>query len=265
MPPSPGDRLNLPDIFTEISLEMRSELEKTRAALGHSGLKGQANEESVRRFLADHFPPSLEFVSGQAVDATGRLSRQLDIMVIDRARTPIFYREGTVRVVPSEGLVAVVEVTAKLTRKKLSEAIENMLSVKTLEKTAYFEGSEGPLVATFNAYGQEWTHLPTFYFLFAFESQSLDRMREAAAQEITDRGLQPSTRIDTMCVLDAGVITNLFDDGMIDALPTASSSVGSYSTEHALLLFYLLISRYLLQAGVAPIEIRRYVPDSFSF
>ena len=199
------------------------------------------------------------------MDAAGRLSSQLDIMVIDRDRTPIFYREGSVRVVPAEGLMAVVEVTAKLTRKKLSEAIENMLSVKTLEKTAYFEGSQGPLVTTFSAYGRDWTHLPTFYFLVAFESQSLDRIREAATQEFTKRGLEPSTRIDTMCVLDAGVITNLFDDGMIDALPTASSSVGSYSTEHALLLFYLLISRYLLQARVAPIEIRRYVADSFRF
>jgi len=244
---------------------MRSALEKTRTALGHAGLKGQANEEAVRRFLEERFPPSLEFVSGQAVDASGQLSRQLDIMVIDRARTPILYREGSVRVVPVEGLVAVVEVTAKLTRKKLSEAIENMLSVKTLEKSAYFEGSEGPLVTTFNAYGREWTYLPTFYFLFAFESQSLDRMREAAAQEITDRGLEPSTRIDTMCVLDTGVITNLFDGGMIDALPATDSIVGSYNTEHALLLFYLLISRYLLQAHVDPIELKRYIPDSFRF
>ena len=114
----------LQSIMAEVSDRMRSDLATARAALHHSGLKGTANEEGVRRIVRQYFPGSLDVATGTIVDSTGAQSRQLDVVLSDAARTPIFYEAAGTRVIPAECAIAVIEVKTDLTVEELGKAYE---------------------------------------------------------------------------------------------------------------------------------------------
>lgn len=92
------------DIFDQVAEKMRSDLAQSRSALQHPSLKGSSFEEVFRAFLREYLPKTLDVSSGVAVDSEGRSTRQLDMIVSDAAKTPIFYRSADTRVVPIEGV-----------------------------------------------------------------------------------------------------------------------------------------------------------------
>lgn len=93
----------LPAIFDEVAEQMRSDLRIARVALQHPGLKGASFETTFRRFLRQYLPKNLDVSTGVLVDARGNpASRQMDVIISDAAKTPIFYLSGDIRVVPIE-------------------------------------------------------------------------------------------------------------------------------------------------------------------
>ena len=250
--------MNIVDIFDQVADKMRSDLAEARSALEHAGLKGASFEEVFRNFLRTYLPATLDISTGIVVDSAGRSSRQLDVIISDAAKTPIFYRKGDTRVVPVEGVYSIIEVKANLTAQELEKAFKNMKSVRALKKTAYVL-DDGPIRHTKQMYGQGWEIWPTNYFVFAFDSTSLDTLRELLASWYNRDSLPEWSRIDTTCVLNKGVILNQDANGYFDALPTPGSLVASYETERALLLFYTLISRYMFQAEMPPFVFTPYV------
>jgi hypothetical protein len=248
--------VDLDAIFTEVSKQMISDFTKTKSSLTHSGLKGEANEETVRKFLRQYLPKTLDITTGMLVDAKGNQSRQLDIIISDAAKTPIFYESGNLRVIPAECTYAVIEVKANLDAHELTKAYENMKSVKSLEKSSYFK-TRGPIKESHSLYGKEWEFWPTHHFIFAYESNELGSI----VQNL--RGLQATDevhqRIDCICVLNKGVILNQEADGSVSALPTPSSKAAACITTKALLLFYSLMSIILNQASMSPFNLKPYL------
>lgn len=248
--------MNLEDIFEEVSKQMLSDFEKSRSALSHAGLKGASNEEIVKDFLRQYLPRNLEISSGLVVDSKGGVSRQLDIIIHDAAKTPIFFQSADVRVIPVECVYAVIEVKAFLDKKELVKSYENMQSVKYLEKTAFFEPNS-PIMESKNLFGQEWSNWPIAHFVFAFDSPSLESVLPNL------NGIQQEEavhlRIDSVCVLSKGVILNQKTDGMLTALPDAETSLAGSHTDNPLLLFYTLISIVLNQACMKTFNIHPYI------
>ncbi|MBI4506439.1 MAG: hypothetical protein HY691_12955 [Chloroflexi bacterium] len=238
--------MKLDRLFDEVANKMRADFNHTAEAIGHAGLKGANREKIVSQFIRDYLPQSLDVSTGQVVDADGNLSRQLDIIISDAARTPIFYRSGDTRVVPIEGVYAVIEVKSHLDAKQLGRAFTNMRSVRKLRKTAYFK-PPGPFVRVPTLYGQEYEVWPVNYFIFAFGSIGIAELLRRVAEVHIAQSLPPHCRIDCVCVLDKGVICNRLSDGTIDALPDDTSSLVAVESPRALLLFYALISRFLFQ------------------
>ena len=72
-------------------------------------------------------------------------------------------------------------------------------------------------------------------------------------------GLPEHSRIDTVCVLNRGVICNQRADGKFDALPEPGSKLYVCKTDRALLLFYALISRYFNQARLPNFRFTDYL------
>jgi len=100
----------LAEIMSQAAAEMTLSLARTRTALSHSLSKGEAAEETVRKFFARYLPPSLGVTKGQVIDSLGWRTKQLDVIVYDMDRTPIlFSSDEDHRLVPSEGVLAVVE------------------------------------------------------------------------------------------------------------------------------------------------------------
>lgn len=239
--------MDIKGIFEEVSKQMRSDFAKAQKSMAQSGLKGEANEEIVRQFLRQYLPKTLDIASGILVDSSGAQSRQLDIIISDTAKTPIFFQSGHIRVIPAECAYAVIEVKANLDKEELEKSYQNMKSVKKLAKTAFFKAG-GVIINAVNLYGKEWDYWPTNHFVFAYESSNLDSI-------VTNlNGLQNADevhqRIDTICVLDKGVILNRWPDGKVSALPSPGSMIFTNYTTKALLLFYTLISVVLNQANM---------------
>src|SRR2546425_386352 len=106
--------MNLHEIFDNVARRMRADFEEAHVAMNHPGLKGNAVEESFRQFLRDYLPKALDISTGILVDSEGNQSRQLDVIISDAAKTPIFYRSGETRIIPIECAYSVIEVKSFL-------------------------------------------------------------------------------------------------------------------------------------------------------
>lgn len=256
--------MDIDEIFNEVAEKMRSDLKQARSALSHPGMKGASAEDSFRAFLREYLPRSLDVSSGVLVDAKGNVSRQMDVIVSDAAKTPVFYRSRENRVIPVECAYAVIEVKSKLDAQELDKAIENMLSVRNLKKTAYYKESGQVILHSATLYGREWEIWPTSFFIFAFDSTDLEKLRDKLETEHQQRLLPEWSRVDCVCVLDKGVVVNYVKQGgtfEVSALPQPGSKLVSSSTTRPLLLFYTLVSHFLNQANMPNFRFKDYLGD----
>ena len=245
-------------IFDEVASKMLADLNQARAAVEHAGIKGQAIEETVREFLRLYLPGSLDISTGVLLDSTGATSRQLDVIISDSAKTPIFYRAGDHRVIPVECAYAVIEVKARLDSTNLDDCIKNMKSVRALKKTAFYPQS-GDIKYSNTLYGRSWEYWPTNYSVFGFDSVDLGLLGERLLAKQASAKWPAHERIDMVCVLKRGVICNVVEGQGYDALPTPQSQLNVTKTSRALLLFYSLLSRYMNQARMPRFRFTDYL------
>lgn len=248
------------------SKDLELSLRKVRAAVDHNLSSGQSLEEAVRVFLRKHLPTSIGVAQGQIVDASGGITKQLDVIVYDPQATPVLYtsEEEGHRLFPVEGVLGVVEVKASLSASMLPSIIANMGSVKNLQKTAYHRPLAAPLfTSTYSMYGQELENFPIIYSLFAFESSSFENLIPALREQ--NDVLQPAHRIDHVCLLDKGIIGNGTPQGQLDATPNPDTQSAGLPTEHGLLTWYLFIQRLYSQAKSKPINMQAYLGADFCF
>jgi len=250
--------LDLNGLFTSIGKRMRADFESARATLTHPVLKGTAFEGTVKEFFRQYLPDRLGVATGQLVDSTGSLSKQLDVVIFDKSKSPILYENNGVQVIPVECAYAVIEVKARLDASELPSIHANMLSVKNLKKTAYY-GGESAIIETTNVYGQAWNHWPTNYFVFGFESPNPRTMQVPMIEYHNASLQQPHMRIDLMCILDRGVFLNLTQDGKFDSLPSPTSVPVYIATDQSLLLFYTLVVHLMNQARMPNFRFNDYI------
>ncbi len=243
--------MNLGAIFNEVSKKMYSDLEMARASISHPGMKGGSAEATFRGFLKNYLPKNLDVSTGILVDAQGESSRQLDVIISDSPKTPIFYEKDEQRVIPVECAYAVIEVKTTLNKKELENSFENMKSVRKLKKTAY-TCKTGPIKHFHKIYGKEWEIWPINYFIFAYESINLQTLSKQVRHIHKKENLPLNSRIDTICVLNGGVICNLDINGQLSALPDEGSKLVYVNSENSLLLFYALIMHYMNQTELLP-------------
>ncbi|MBW1992996.1 MAG: hypothetical protein JRI77_00940 [Deltaproteobacteria bacterium] len=247
--------MDIQGIFAEIGQQMRADFRRTQKSLTHTGLKGTSNEEIVQTFLRSYLPDSLQVAGGQLIDSRGKITRQMDLIIFDALRTPTLFRSGQIQIIPFECAYAVIEIKALLDRSELMNAYQNMLSVRELKKVAYYDSPQREITV----YGEVHTIWPCHYFLFAFDSIQIAALCNylKTAQENQPQ----SKRIDSVCVLDKGVILNKLENGSYDALPSPQSRLSFIETKSALLLFYTLISNYLNQAWIPNFKFVDYLGE----
>jgi hypothetical protein len=255
----------LADLMENAARELSVGIEASRAAFGHNLTKGEAVEAAVRDFFRKYYPQSIGVAHGQVVDAKGAMSKQLDVILYDAARTPILYtdRENEQRLIPVEGVIAAVEVKTKLVLADLPAIAESARVLKSLDRSAYYFSERSIVQTAQRAYGQEWPVMPPMFFIVAFDGPAPGRV--AARLKIAHDGLPHHQRVDLACVLNQGVVVNQSSGGMIEAVPSPETSIGGYETKRALFLFHVLASRYILQSNIPPIALQKYLPPEFAF
>jgi hypothetical protein len=133
-----------------------------------------------------------------------------------------------------------------------------MESVRNLRKTAYIKPA-GAIIYSVNLYGREWEIWPINYYVFAYNSIELMTLAEHINVRHQIKKLPEHLRIDTVCVLDKGVICNQHIDGKFDALPQAGSKLYVSKTTRSLLLFYALTSTYFNQVRLPNFRFTDYL------
>jgi len=120
-------------VVESLEREVVEELRLT-AAISHPGESGRASEEVIRRFLRRLVPRTYEVDTGFVIDGVGGISRQIDIVIYRTDYHPVIEIAG-VKHFLVESVAIVIENKATIgSARVLTEAMENIASVKVLDK-----------------------------------------------------------------------------------------------------------------------------------
>ncbi|MBY5841418.1 hypothetical protein J3P71_03955 [Rhizobium leguminosarum] len=246
--------MDIKEVFKSIEAKLQADLREVRASMNHAASKGAANEEAAKVFLRSRLPRTLEISTGFLIDCSGAVSKQLDIIIHDAAKTPILFERDDLRVIPVECAYAVIEVKTDLTLAAIELCVGNMRSVKSMTKKAFYD--EGVVIRPTQAYGREHQDWPLMYFVFAYDSAPLGSIAQNLAATFGDVAVDK--RIDCIYSLERGLLANRTPDGFYSALPAPGSKFISVEVD-ALLLFYTLLAQYMNQTHMRNFRFSDYL------
>lgn len=118
--------------FMGLTKQIQAELEYMNDIIEHMGEKGRANERIIRDMLIKFLPKKYHIGSGIIIDREGNSSKQCDIIIYDKEYHPDFFGQRSTVLYPVDAVYASIEVKTKLDQKEIKNAIENIISVKSL-------------------------------------------------------------------------------------------------------------------------------------
>lgn len=228
--------------------------------LSHKPSKGHVREEIVRDFLRKYLPSHLGVGSGIVISSIEgeRESKQLDTVIYDRLKCPLFLDIGGIQIFPVEMVYAVIEVKSKLDKKQLLEAVRNIKSVKALTKQAYAD-DVAPQV-DFLAYGEMLQHAPVIGFIFAFDAIDGGKILEYLAE--ADQGERDlKKRIDVITVLNKYCVANFLNSDCYPTPRPGTKRIELLTKTKSLLTFYIWLWNELSRCDTQPFDMRPYITE----
>jgi hypothetical protein len=111
-------------------------LDAIGATVKHPGESGRARERVLSDYLSQFIPAAYGIDTGFVIDSTGAISKQIDMVIYRRDYHPVL-RVGGLPFFMVESVVVVAEIKASMgTSRDLLTALENVASVKQLDRTA---------------------------------------------------------------------------------------------------------------------------------
>ena len=227
------NRLN--EIYAGLQEQLRAGLASSRTVIDHPGAKGAGTEANWLNMLQDHLPRRYQAQPAFVVDAKGQQSEQIDIVIYDQQYTPELYNVAGQRLIPAEGVYAVLEVKQTLDKGNVEYAGAKIASVRRLCRTSvgivHAGGEHAPRPVT-----------PILGGVLATQSEWNPHFGEAFHACLAER--QEEERLNVGCVLEAGGFDITYDND--ETRPQISSR------EHALAFFFLRLLRNLQRIGTVP-------------
>ncbi len=122
------------DILDALNKEVLNELDLAKA-INHPGESGRAREQIIAAFFRRFLPRSFNISTGFVIDATGAISRQIDLVIYRNDYHPVF-EIGGIKHFLIESVAVVMENKASIaSTDALHKALENIKSVKVLDRT----------------------------------------------------------------------------------------------------------------------------------
>lgn len=134
--------------FNFVSVELQSKLAQVRSYITkHNPTIGVLTEEILRDFLKNHLPKLVSVEQGFVMSRDGEISKQCDILVYDSQAYAPFFRVNDIVVVPSESVIAVIEVKTTITKQIFHGVIDYFSSFDYMEnaRTYLFIFNSSPL------------------------------------------------------------------------------------------------------------------------
>ncbi len=168
---------------------------KTSKIIKHPGTVGSIRELFIREFLQSHLPDNLRITSGEIFDSKDAFSKQQDL-VLYRANFPkIGMSKADLLFV--EGVLATIEVKSRLDNSNIGRVLENVYSVKKLQKSIL--GSIG-IGVTHN-----FPLTKILAVVFSYQGSNLDKIEDAIGNsEYFDKGIEMLP--DMVIVLNRGIL-----------------------------------------------------------
>lgn len=259
----PQQAVDIPAIFSASTDVLASRLSAIRAAFHHGGMKGAAVEAAVRSLLEEILPNNLAVGSGIVIDSDLNASKQVDIVIYDRAATPTFFSMDGASLFPVECVYFAIEVKTTLDTGTFSQCVANMDSVKNLHRAAYYK-IEGPITSSFSQYRDfpPTDHWETIFLVIAMEAASKDSAAKLL-EEHRESQRPMNRQIDSMFVVDTGCFSNhrlIPPKSFGVSLLPSDDSVVALTEEDGLLTFLAHFSSYYNQASLGrKFDFTRYV------
>lgn len=213
------------------------------ASIRHGGAIGEASEAKWAAVLKEFLPSRYGVTKGFAIDSSGEISDQIDLLIYDSQYTPLLVRiSDSDLLVPVEAVYAVFEVKQEANKRFMDYAGRKIASVRCLHRTSITIPHAGGVFAP-----KKPIHI--LGGLLTTRSGWVDLDGKMAVESITR--LTGDFRIDIGCALGARSFNNPYGD----------SSKLEYSDSNTALLFFLfkLFSRLQGLGTVAAMDIGEYV------
>lgn len=111
-----------------------SQLEAARRIISHGTTRGTIAENTIRGIIAPLLPFRYGVASGFLISTEATPSKQIDVLAFDRFESSPLYEDQAFAVISPEMAVLAIEVKSTLNKKDLREAVENVASVKRLNR-----------------------------------------------------------------------------------------------------------------------------------
>lgn len=130
-------------IFALEECSLLAAVDKASRSSNNSQILGKNGEAAFCSFLNRHLPVSFRAVTGHFVTPSGRLSPELDVMVVD-SRYPLLAQneDGSVLTM-LHSVVATIEVKLTLVKKEILKIRRNASIVEELQKEAFPNSGDG--------------------------------------------------------------------------------------------------------------------------
>lgn len=119
-----------------ISAEQVSLKFKESGLFEHRGERGEYRERIVQEFLRPYLPECYGLGRGEVFSANGESSRQIDIVIYDAIFSSVLMKDEKSQLFPCESVFGSIEVKTELTGETLEQGVENIVSLKKLEREA---------------------------------------------------------------------------------------------------------------------------------
>lgn len=127
--------MKLSKVFEKVSRQLDIEFDELSREIFHPLKSGEARENALRKILEKYLPQRVGISTGFVIDAQGRESKQMDLVIYDKTVATVFDING-VKYFPCEIVIAVGEVKSNIDSKKdLEDALDKIKSVKELDRS----------------------------------------------------------------------------------------------------------------------------------
>ncbi len=251
----------LKTIFQGVSTSLQADFSQISAQIKHSASKGRVREAAVaQEFLAKYAPRNVSLAhGGEILTTSGETSNECDLILYEPA-IPALVESSEYRIFPVEAVYGVAEVKSKLDSAGLKDAHAKIRRVKRFRKDAY-DDPTGKFAQTVKLYGRTYHYFPIVGFVFAFDSIELTTLARTLAdlQEEDD----PADRVDSVWVLNKGMLLNATDSGGIETSPLQESSVAALASEDVLLWLAVMLQDTFQPTFAHRFRLTDYLTPSF--
>ena len=125
----------------------------------HNPTVGIFTEELLRTFLKKYLPRSISVEQGFIIAQNGEISKQCDILIYDSSNFAPFYRINEIVVVPTESVIAVIEVKTTIGKNIFHKSIDYFANIRSItDARTYLFIYNSCKIATIEQYFYTYDH-----------------------------------------------------------------------------------------------------------